>query len=654
MTKLKSAVLRYLQTPYLAFFTLPVFVYLIIESLSQQSVLGAFVLLFKAPHIVLLNLIIVCFTYCAVLFVKRRIFVYSLVTFIWIALGVTNFILLGMRNSPFCATDLLIFRYGFIISARYMGALEIILIIIGILGIPAVFVILFRKGKKYDKEIEYKTSAVITAVIFLICLLLVVLGVSTGFLKTRYNKPKYDYTHYGLPYSFLCSIFVQGVEKPDDYSDTLIGKIVESIDMSESDPVIKPNIVLIQLESFFDVDRLNFPIGNDPIPTFHEMCRNNPSGSLEVHTLGGGTSNTEFEVLTGMDLEFFGTVEFPYESFVDDKTCESIAYDLKREGYQTDAIHTFSAGFYNRNNVYSNLGFDTFTSFEYMTNLEYNELGWVKDSVLARYVLKAINTSSKPDFVFGVSVQGHGSYPTDFSDEAIVSVPDYDYNADIAHQIEYYVSQLRETDQMLAFLTDELEKCGEPTVLVLYGDHIPGIQLSENMVEGGLYNTEYVIWSNFDLEGEDKDICAYQLTSHVLDLLEIHPGVLTNYHQQFADRPDYLDNLKTLEYDIVNGDRHTYDGIDPYEPTHLRLGIDVIEPHYVKQNGSDLYVYGTNFNEFTTVYINDSRRSTKYISPECVMVENAELSKNDTVGTAQKDYQNMFNMLSFSKKIVCK
>ena len=62
--------------------------------------------------------------------------------------------------------------------------------------------------------------------------------------------------------------------------------------------------------------------------------------------------------------------------------------------------------------VFPNLGFDTFTSEEYMAKEdEKNPLGWVKDSVLTDEILKCLDFTEGPDYVYTISVQGHGAYP---------------------------------------------------------------------------------------------------------------------------------------------------------------------------------------------------------------------------------------------------
>ena len=173
--------------------------------------------------------------------------------------------------------------------------------------------------------------------------------------------------------------------------------------------------------------------------------------------VGAGTANTEFEVLTGMSSRFFGPGEYPFQTCLKDQTVESVAYDLKENGYATHAIHNHRAAFYSRNEVYPNLGFDDFTALEYMPAVEKTPTNWAKDGVLKDQILQALDvTEDQADLVFTVSVQGHGKYPMEpeLEDPAVtVEVcPDEAYR----WALEYYVNQIHEMDAFVGELIQEL------------------------------------------------------------------------------------------------------------------------------------------------------------------------------------------------------
>lgn len=162
-----------------------------------------------------------------------------------------------------------------------------------------------------------------------------------------------------------------------------------------------PNIVFLQMESFFDVNHLkDVTFSENPVPNFTSMKENYTSGWLTTPSFGAGTANTEFEVLSGMSLEYFGPGEYPFTTIMRETTSESVAYDLKDYGYSTHAIHNHTGKFYGRYLVYPNLGFDSYTSVEYMQNVQRNPLDWAEDSCLTEEIKKAMDSTPEQDFVF--------------------------------------------------------------------------------------------------------------------------------------------------------------------------------------------------------------------------------------------------------------
>ena len=54
--------------------------------------------------------------------------------------------------------------------------------------------------------------------------------------------------------------------------------------------------------------------------------------------------------------------------------------------------------------VFNNIGFDSYTSKEFMNILQLTENGWAKDDILIQHIMEAMDTTEQQDFVFGVSV----------------------------------------------------------------------------------------------------------------------------------------------------------------------------------------------------------------------------------------------------------
>ena len=94
---------------------------------------------------------------------------------------------------------------------------------------------------------------------------------------------------------------------------------------------------------------------------------------------------------------------------------------------------------------------------------------------------------------------------------------------------EYYINQIHEMDKFVGELVKYLSERDEQTILVMYGDHLPGFNFTnETLSYGNIYQTPYVIWDNIGLKREYKNMEAYQLSSYVFGRLGIQKDILIN------------------------------------------------------------------------------------------------------------------------------
>ena len=478
------------------------------------------------------------------------------------------------------------------------------------------------------------------------------LAIDNRLLSTYFGNIAYAYQDYGYPYCLAVTIFDTGINEPNGYSKALMEDIVNSEgEIKETKKKnTDVNILFLQLETFIDPTEVNFlSFSEDPIPNFRKLSEEYSSGYYKVPAVGAGTANTEFESITGMSLHYFGAGEYPYKTILKETTCESAAYDLKKLGYSTHAIHNNEANFYGRRTVFSRLGFDTFTSEEYMPDIsDTTPMGWVKDHILTDEIFKTMESTEGPDYVYTISVQGHGDYPT----EPVLSDPEIKVTGAESEEKnnawEYYVNQLHEMDQFVKELTDRLSELDERVVLVMYGDHLPTMDLKvEDMKNRYLFQTKYVMWSNFDMKKKDKNIAAYQMAAEVFNRLGIHEGTVFNYHQTRKGSRNYQLDLQALQYDILYGKQYVYGGENPFEATKMQLGIypATLERLESIGNGS-YYVYGTNFTAASRLEINKELQETQYISPTQLLVQNVELADGDQVSVATQSNSSTKKVLS--------
>ena len=596
-----------------------------IEAMARQSLLGGADYLMQTPVVFFYNTLIIFSTLSISLLIKRRIFTYFIISGLWLALGIVNGVILSNRMTPFTTKDLEILDDGLTIVTNYLKTWQIVLIAIGAVLLIAGIILVFIFAPKKEK-INYKKNTAIFAAVIAILAASTGAAIKTGIVDTFFGNLAYAYRDYGVPYCFINTWLNTGVGKPSGYSEEMMlgifdeGELTDAVyaDAAENDDgEIHPNIIFLQLESFIDPSLINsIELSEEATPYWNELQEKYSTGWFTVPSVGAGTANTEFEVICGMSVKFFGPGEYPYKSILSEKTCESYAYDLKSIGYSAHAIHNHRGVFYMRNKVFSNLGFDTFTSLEYMSNVIKTPKNWAKDNVLVGEILAALDLTENEDYIYTISVQGHGKYPSEQVIEntaiTVLSAP----TEELKWQYEYYVNQIYEMDKFVKNLTAELEKRDEKTVLVMYGDHLPALDMTEEeLTSGDLYKTEYIIWSNFKMEKEDKDLFAYQIGAEVLERLGIDTGTMAKYHQNHKDSPTYLEDLRALEYDMLYGQGYIYGGKHPFEATDLKMGIRDIKITGIVEIGGKFYVKGENFTEQSRISLDGEVLETIYLGP---------------------------------------
>lgn len=613
-----------------------------IEAISRHSVFEAWDYMTETPVVFLYNAFMIFVTFSVVYLFRRRVFARIIVSVLWLILGVANGYMLLKRVTPFNAQDLKAATEGLSLINNYFNGFELIVLIVGAVAVVIWVVSMWRRGGQYTGKMHRFLALVAICVWGAVYSFVANAAVENRVVSTYFGNIAFAYEDYGLPYCFMASLFNTGINEPNDYSEETIARISKDgeITRNASDEPEEdlPNILFVQLESYFDVEEAEFfTTSKDACPNLHEMYDKYSSGYFKVPSVGAGTANTEFEVLTGMNLRYFGPGEYPYKTILKENTCESAATALEALGYGTHALHNNGGNFYSRARVFNNIGFDSFTSKEFMNILQLTENGWSKDDILIDHILDAMDSTQQQDFVFTISVQGHGDYP----EEKVIENPEINVEGiedeALKNKWEYYVNQVYEMDKFAGDLVDAIEKRGEPTVVVFYGDHLPTMGLKAEDLKGRyLYNTNYVIWDNIGLEKEDRNIPSYQIMADVFDRLGIHSGTVFNYHQERRQTKNYLADLELLQYDILYGDQYVYDGNPPITEGHMVMGVrDVSLTDIVPHLDGGYTLYGENFTAYTRVYVNGEEQEKKFLNNTRIDLPSTELKEGDVVHTCQ-------------------
>lgn len=615
----------------------------VIEVISRHSLFGAWDYLIGTPLVFLFNAFLIFATFSIVYLVRRRVFARILLSVFWLVLGISNGYLLLKRVTPFNAQDLKVLGDALALTSNYFSTAELILLGIGIVAVILWVVSMWRRGGQYSGKM-HRIIALFGVVFWLgAYVFLTDVAIDKRVISNYFGNIAFAYEDYGFPYCFMASVFNTGISKPAGYSEETMRAISNdgAITVSETGRSEEelPNIMFVQLESYFDpteVEWLQF--SEDPTPNLRKMSEEYSSGYFKVPSVGAGTANTEFEVLTGMSMRFFGPGEYPYKTYAKTKLLESAASALTSLGYGAEGLHNNGGNFYSRAQVYNHMGFDHYTSKEFMNILQTTPKGWATDDILIPNILESMNTTEGTDFVFTVSVQGHGDYPTEkvFEDPEIVVSGVEDEGKRNAW--EYYVNEVYEMDKFAGDLISAIEDRGEPTVVVFYGDHLPTMDLqAKDLKSRYLYNTNYVIWDNIGLEKQDGNYAAYQIMAEVFERLDIHSGTVFNYHQQRHQTKNYLSDLELLQYDILYGEQYVYeDSGSPITEGHMVMGVkDTSITGLVEQINGTYSIYGENFTQSSKVYINGEKQSSTFLNNTRIDLKKSSLENGDIVMVAQ-------------------
>lgn len=615
-----------------AYLALAALLTMVIECLSHRSLGAACIFLVGSPLAFLTNYALTLVTLLpALLFHKRTAFV-TMLSSLWLLLGVTQCVILCVRVTPLTAADLTVALDNLSIIGAYLSVWQIVLIALALVGLVVGLVFLFLKTPSVPRKGLYFLKTLIS--VLLTSILVVAAGFGSGQLSTKFPNLANAYQTYGFPYCFTMSLVDTGVDRPIGYDEGLVSDILEDLSELVTEPEEvpdrpatsgKPNVIIVQLESFFDVKyMMGVRFSEDPIPTFTALKQQYPSGLLNVPVFGAGTVNTEFEVLTGMNMADFGAGEYPFRSVIREKTCETIAYDLLASGYATHAIHNHEGSFYLRNEVYPNLGFQSFTSIEYFPSPTFNETGWAHDALLTDEILYLLRKTPEPDLVFAVSVQGHGKYPDEYlpQDTDVRVVSGIQEETVLAH-FNYFINQLREMDDFIQELYQAVMALEEDTVLLLYGDHLPNIARDEGIsLSTGLQQTEYILISNYEtpvspLGGERA---TYELFPLVLETIGNRKGIMNRFHRAYRNDPEFLSLLATLEYDILYGERMFYNDTT-YDPIPMTMGSRPIRITDCYTTEEGIYVKGEGFTAYAVVTLNGRAMDTVLVDSNTLFVE---------------------------------
>jgi phosphoglycerol transferase MdoB-like AlkP superfamily enzyme len=307
------------------------------------------------------------------------------------------------------------------------------------------------------------------------------------------SAPVYDYVaEYNLK-GFIYAFIYKFNEKNGKTTNEPRGYTAAAIEEAQARhaPVfngeaVRPHVIFVMGEAFTDVSELpifDFTGFADPLENFKKIREQSVSGRLLVSGTGGGTADTEFDVLTGMSKREEPDVQYAFKLI--SKPTGSLAGAFKSMGYVTAFLHPGDGWFYHRSVTYKQLGFENVEFKPYFNDEngkgEYKG-GWMTekttiDGLIRNFEHLRANNQGKPVFEYLTTIQNHGPYNEKYGAwgkdffrnfNTRTEMPDDDVML-----LSNYFEGVKDADRELARLTDYLNGLGEPAALVYFGDHMP-------------------------------------------------------------------------------------------------------------------------------------------------------------------------------------
>lgn len=498
---------------------------------------------------------------------------YLVMEILTLCFGIANRVVFFVRDQYITIADFKILGEALKVDiniVEFFHPCIIVFIVIGIiLGFCAWFL---TKSLKKDKVFNCNKKAIVLAR-FAISSVLIVAFV---FMHKNTVKLALDYVAAykttGETVWFCKSIFGNTSEA---VSKEEINQIYmcfeEQLSVKEEVSEKRPNVIVIMSEAFWDINNWNGLVQSkiNPMDKYYELVSESVTGELAVNVFGGGTNQTEFEFLTGINSKYLISMN-GYGEYYSLKQESMVSY-MEQLGYYTMAFHPYDKEFWDRHIGYSNMGFDAFYSdVEFMNKEMYR--GYISDKsltyeIIERFEIQKKEQPQQPIFSFAVSIQNHISdmstlnEVTENFEGGIIATQINISGVEeiVAQEINEYYNGMYESIEALEALMDYFENYDEETVIVFFGDHAPSLAKNLNATEKKMYRTPYMIWANYDIDYQEYgDMNVSYLSSALIDYLDLpkpnqyyvnmymleHYPINTRYEQE---RKDSIEDERILD-----------------------------------------------------------------------------------------------------------
>ncbi len=479
-----------------------------------------------------------------------------------VVIGIANQQKLMFRGEPLYPSDFdLIKSLPFLLSM--VSPWLIVLLSLLIIATTIISIFIYKKTTFKHTRVNYFIRSVIFVVASMLIYYVGQFNQPENYVKAYFDKNAYwttfsqqmNYEGNGFIPGFLYNLNAPAVELPEGYSKESVKQVVKKyqqkaveINNARNNQLEDINVVYIMNESFSDPLAIEgMTISKDPIPNTRKLMEENQSGKVLSQGYGGGTANNEFEALTGISMEpLASNITTPYIQLTKQiEQYPTILSYLKESNHFTTAIHPFNTTMYKRKDVYSSMGFDEFVNEDTMYHKEIKENNrYISDESAYKEIITRMEETDKKDFIHLVTMQNHtkftGKYPnTPFHASG---------SADDEEAINYY-QDLAYSDDALKDLLGYLDHFKEKTMVVFWGDHLPGFYGYDLMEKNGrqvMHETPLMIYTNYQYE--EKSMETISPIFFVNHILSANKGKVTPYEALLFELEKKLPAFETGIY----------------------------------------------------------------------------------------------------------
>lgn len=442
----------------------------------------------RQPKILVLDWLPVFLLILAFALIFRSVFFSAaLVTVVTMGMAVGNRVKMQIRDEPFLPKDLALLKEAAAAAGSYdirfpwhilaiTAALALVLILLGVL-----FPLRRREGLKPGWCWPIRLGGGAAALGTLVCAVLFLYSSVPLYNSFSTSSPYYlpaVCNELGFPYFFCFHFSTYKLTRPETF-DRQTAESYETGDHPSAGADV--NVVIVMNEAFYDLTNNEvFTYGpeDDPLEHFNALLAEDDvlSGHIVVPNFAGGTANTEFDVMTGMQTNVVSDSGSSFRIF--NRALDSVLRVYQKAGYHTLFMHPGNPWFYNRENIYPYLGSEEELFVDDMGDVR-RKGRWVTDETVAdNLIAKFEETVSAGERFCGmaVTIQNHMSYtPDKYGTD--VEVRPAQTSVELSEQarslVSVYIEGLRDADAMLGELHGYFAASREPVVLVFYGDHLP-------------------------------------------------------------------------------------------------------------------------------------------------------------------------------------